>query len=176
MRVSTRGDYACRALLSLTLHSSESGPTSVRDIAELETEYNVVEAGMQPPKVKEADFVGKAAYLAQAAKEPVARMCTLTVDDHTSKSGMKRYMLGREPIVRKDGSPLTDAHGRNSYVTSAGMGPSVGKYLLMAYLPTEHAVVGKKLFVEYMNERYPVTVASASSTPVFDPENLRVRA
>jgi Rrf2 family iron-sulfur cluster assembly transcriptional regulator len=32
--VSTRGDYACRALLSLTLHASESGPTSVRDIAE----------------------------------------------------------------------------------------------------------------------------------------------
>ena len=32
--MSTRGDYACRALLSLTLHSSESGPTSVRDIAE----------------------------------------------------------------------------------------------------------------------------------------------
>lgn len=34
MRVSTRGDYACRALLSLALHSSEAGPTSVRDIAE----------------------------------------------------------------------------------------------------------------------------------------------
>lgn len=33
MRVSTRGDYACRALLSLTLRG-ESGPTSVRDIAE----------------------------------------------------------------------------------------------------------------------------------------------
>lgn len=33
MRVSTRGDYACRALLSLTLHDAE-GPTSVRDIAE----------------------------------------------------------------------------------------------------------------------------------------------
>ena len=144
--------------------------------AELETEYDVVEAGMQPPKVKEADFVGKAAYLAQAAKEPVARMCTLTVDDHSSKAGIKRYPLGREPIVLADGTPLTDSHGRRSYVTSAGMGPSVGKYLLMAYLPTEHAVVGKKLFVEYMNERYPVTVASASSTPVFDPENLRVRA
>lgn len=33
MRVSTRGDYACRALLSLTLHADEPGPTSVRDIA-----------------------------------------------------------------------------------------------------------------------------------------------
>ena len=33
MRVSTRGDYACRALLSLALHEGEPGPTSVRDIA-----------------------------------------------------------------------------------------------------------------------------------------------
>ncbi len=33
MRVSTRGDYASRALLSLALHD-DSGPTSVRDIAE----------------------------------------------------------------------------------------------------------------------------------------------
>ncbi len=34
MRVSSKGDYACRALLSLTLHAGEPGPTSVRDIAE----------------------------------------------------------------------------------------------------------------------------------------------
>ncbi|HEX2273817.1 MAG TPA: Rrf2 family transcriptional regulator [Acidimicrobiales bacterium] len=34
MRVSTRGDYASRALLSLALHADEGGPTSVRDIAE----------------------------------------------------------------------------------------------------------------------------------------------
>jgi Rrf2 family protein len=34
MRVSSKGDYACRALLSLTLHSVNPGPTSVRDIAE----------------------------------------------------------------------------------------------------------------------------------------------
>ena len=34
MRVSSKGDYACRALLSLTLHHEGSGPTSVRDIAE----------------------------------------------------------------------------------------------------------------------------------------------
>lgn len=32
--MSTRGDYASRALLSLALHAEEHGPTSVRDIAE----------------------------------------------------------------------------------------------------------------------------------------------
>jgi Rrf2 family protein len=34
VRISTRGDYACRALLSLALHIDDGGPTSVRDIAE----------------------------------------------------------------------------------------------------------------------------------------------
>lgn len=34
MKVSTRGDYASRALLSLALHGGTSQPTSVRDIAE----------------------------------------------------------------------------------------------------------------------------------------------
>ena len=34
MRVSTRGDYASRALLSLALHDNVATPTSVRDLAE----------------------------------------------------------------------------------------------------------------------------------------------
>jgi len=34
VKVSTRGDYASRALLSLALHTDAEGPTSVRDIAE----------------------------------------------------------------------------------------------------------------------------------------------
>ncbi len=34
VKVSTRGDYAARALVSLSLHADDSGPTSVRDIAE----------------------------------------------------------------------------------------------------------------------------------------------
>ncbi len=34
VKVSTRGDYASRALLSLALHAGDEGPTSVRDIAE----------------------------------------------------------------------------------------------------------------------------------------------
>ena len=103
-------------------------------------------------------------------------MCTLTVDDHNGANGRKRYMLGGEPIVTRDGEPLTDAHGRRSFVTSAGAGPSIGKHILMAYLPPEQARVGEELAVEYMTERYPVTVASADSTALFDPENERVRS
>jgi Rrf2 family protein len=34
VKVSTRGDYASRALLSLALHAGQQVPTSVRDIAE----------------------------------------------------------------------------------------------------------------------------------------------
>ena len=61
-------------------------------------------------------------------------------------------------------------------MTSAGSGPSVGKHLLMSYLPPAFAVEGTKLVVEYFGERYPVTVAVAGSTPLFDPDNARIRA
>jgi glycine cleavage system aminomethyltransferase T/glycine/D-amino acid oxidase-like deaminating enzyme len=142
---------------------------------ELEQEFNLVETGMARPTVKPQDFIGKAAYLAQRAEAPAAVLCTLTVDDHVSKSGVKRYMLGREPVLAPDGAPLVDRHGRRSYVTSAGAGPSVGKHILMSFLPPEHARIGNKLSVEYMGEQYPVTVAVAGSQPLFDPENRRMR-
>ncbi len=144
--------------------------------AELELDFDLVEAGMARPTVKDADFVGKAAYLAQRASAPAATLCTLTLDDPTSLSGVKRYMLGREPVLTPDGRPLIDAKGRRSYVTSAGSGPSVGKHLLMSYLPPEQAVVGTRLVVEYFGEHYPVTVAVAGATPLFDPDNARIRA
>ena len=51
---------------------------------ELDGEYDVVEAGMAWGKVKEQDFVGKEAHVAQREAEPAAILCTLTVDDHTS--------------------------------------------------------------------------------------------
>ncbi|HEV2216370.1 MAG TPA: FAD-dependent oxidoreductase [Candidatus Dormibacteraeota bacterium] len=143
---------------------------------ELETEYNVVEAGMSAPRVKAEDFVGKEAHLRHREEEPAAILCSLTVDNHTSKSGEKRYMLGREPIVERDGKRIVDRKGRGSYVTSAGAGPSVGKHILMAYLPPDKAHEGEELAVEYMGERYAVSVAVVGATPLFDPENLRVKA
>ena len=60
---------------------------------------------MARPRVKEQDFVGKEAHLRHRDEEPAAILCTLTLDDPTSASGVKRYMLGREPIVTRDGTP-----------------------------------------------------------------------
>src|SRR3954447_1511128 len=143
---------------------------------ELDADYNVVEAGMAWGRVKSPDFVGKAAHVGHREAEPAAVLCTLTVDDHASADGTKRFMLGREPILSKQRKPLVDSHGRRSYVTSAGAGPSIGKHILLSYLPPESAVVDEELLVEYLGEHYPVTVACNDSTPVFDPENARVKA
>ena len=70
---------------------------------------------------------------------------------------------------RRQGPPLVRdqrrARGRRSASTSC-----------CRYLPPEQAVVGTKLLVEYFGERYPVTVDVVGSTPLFDPENARVRA
>ncbi len=141
---------------------------------ELESDFNSVEAGMTTPKVKAQDFVGKAALLKQRESEPVTICCSLTVDDHTSSTGEKRYMLGKEPILTLEGGPITDAHGRRSYATSAGSAPSLGKHVLMTYLPPQYAVEGTKLLVEYLGEQYPVTVARVGAKPLFDENNDRI--
>jgi glycine cleavage system aminomethyltransferase T/glycine/D-amino acid oxidase-like deaminating enzyme len=144
--------------------------------AELDGEYTPVEAGLARPKVKAADFIGKEAYLAARDADPVARLCTLTVEDHTSpRDGIARYMCGGEPIVTVGGERIVDANGRPSVVTSAGAGPSVGKFLLLAYLPIDLAVEGTELRVRYMNEDYPVRVAVAGSRPFFDPDDARMK-
>ncbi len=143
---------------------------------DLELDRNLVEAGLARPRVKDADFIGRAAYLAQRAEGPSSLLCTLAVDDHASASGVKRYMLGREPVCRADGSALVDGRGRHAHVTTAAPGPSVGRHLLMAYLPIGEAQLGRRLAVEYIGERYPVTVVAVGATAVFDPENTRMRS
>ena len=144
--------------------------------AELESEYNPVEAGLARPKVKAADFIGKEAYLAAREAGPAATACTFTVDDLTDSQGRQRYMQGgNEPILTLDGERIEDSHGRVSRVTSAAMGPSVGSYLLLGYLPTELAEVGAKFQVMYMNELFPITVAATSGS-AFDPDDTRLKS
>lgn len=88
MRVSTRGDYAARALLSLSLHTEEA-PTSVREIAE--------RTGLPQPYLEQILLALKGAGLVR------------------SKRGVGGgYVLAREPdsirlseIVRAVDGPIT---------------------------------------------------------------------
>ncbi len=142
--------------------------------AELESEYNPVEAGLARPKVKAADFIGKKAYLVAREAGAEVQCVTLTVEDQTDSAGRKRHMMGgNEPILDLNGDRIVDSHGRVSRVTSAGYGPSIGKHLLMGYLPNELAVAGTDLQVMYMNELFPVKVVGSGSA--FDADDSRLK-
>ncbi|MDQ2056240.1 FAD-dependent oxidoreductase [Halobellus sp. H-GB7] len=142
--------------------------------AELEIDYNPAEAGLTLHGVKDADFIGKEAYAEGIEEENSATLCTLSVTDHAPDGGERRFMTGGEPVLDQDGNVLIDDEGRRSYVTSAGTGPSVGKHLLMAYLPQEYATEGEELQVEYFGQQYPVEVEVAGNGGVFDPNNDRL--
>jgi glycine cleavage system aminomethyltransferase T/glycine/D-amino acid oxidase-like deaminating enzyme len=143
--------------------------------AELESEYNPVEAGLARPKVKAADFIGKDPYLVARDKGAEIQCVTLTVEDQTDSAGRNLHMMGgNEPILDAAGDRIVDSHGRVSRVTSAGYGPSVGKHLLMGYVPNELAAPGTDLQVMYMNELFPVKVVGSDSA--FDPDDSRLKS
>ncbi len=143
--------------------------------AELESEYNPLEAGLARPRVKAADFIGKQRYLAAREAGTEVSCVTLTVEGNTDRKGRQRWMQGgNEPILDGDGNRMVDSHGRVSRVTSAGYGPSVGNVLLMGYVPNELAAAGTDLQVMYMNELFACKVVGTGSA--FDPDDSRMRA
>ena len=90
------------------------------------------------------------------AGDPAALLCTLTVEDPTDSvrpPSLPARWERADPHV--DGNSIVDSHGRVSRVTTAGYGPSVGKHILMAYLPPRLAAPGNDLQVMYMNELFP---------------------
>src|SRR5699024_7213504 len=103
-------------------------------------------------------------------------LCTLTLDDAHNSAGLRRYPQAHSPVLTPEGERIVDERERGSYVTSAGAAPSLGEYLLMTYLPPYYATGGTRLLVEYMGERYPATVARVGRTPMFDPDDERMKA
>ena len=145
--------------------------------ADLLTHYNLMEADLARPKVKAADFHGKAAYVAQREREhQPATLCTLVMTDNVDSKGVARYPVGNLPILDKQsGEPLIDSVGRRSFVTSVAYGPTIGKNIGLAYLPHEYAKEGTELVVEYFEEQYPVVVQGVGYQPLYDPENQNPR-
>ena len=145
--------------------------------ADLLTEYNLYEADLARPKVKDADFRGKAKHLEYRARaEQPAKLCTLVMTENTDAKGVKRYPVGSMPVLDPDtGETLVDEMGRLSFTTSVAFGPTIGKNIALAYLPSSQAQLGRKFLVEYFGEQYPVEVAGVGYAPLYDPENLKPR-
>jgi glycine cleavage system aminomethyltransferase T/glycine/D-amino acid oxidase-like deaminating enzyme len=146
--------------------------------ADLETEYNLVEAGLARPRVKRTSFLGREAYeeIRQRDSQP-ASLCTMTVDSSIDEKGVQRFITGNWPILDPETNVvLTDSVGRRSYNTSAAYGPSLNEQLLMGYLPSAYAREGTSLLIEYFGEHFPITVRSTSARGLYDPDNSRVKA
>ncbi|MBB6013253.1 glycine cleavage system aminomethyltransferase T/glycine/D-amino acid oxidase-like deaminating enzyme [Aquamicrobium lusatiense] len=146
--------------------------------ADLLTEYNLLEADLARPKVKEADFCGKAKHLEYRSRDhQPAMLCTLVMTDNVDANGVARYPVGNMPVVDPESSEvLVDELGRRSYTTSVAYGPTIGRNIALAYLPWSYCRQGSRLAVEYFGETYPVEVAAVGYRPLYDPENLKPRS
>ena len=133
---------------------------------ELDGEYDVVEAGMAWGQVKEQDFVGKEAHVRQRESEPAARaLHAHRRRPHGERRRASATCSAASRSSRATARRSTDAKGRRSFVTSAGAGPSVGKHILMSYLPPEHA--------RRASSSRSSTWASASRSPSRSPARRR---
>ena len=146
--------------------------------ADLHTQYNLLEADLARPKVKEADFRGKAKHVEYRERDhQPAMLCTLIMTENVDANGVARYPVGRLPVMDPEtGKTLIDELGRRSYTSSIAFGPSVGKNIALAYLPWDYCQEGRKLTVSYMDEIYPVEVYGIGYKPIYDPENLKPRS
>jgi glycine cleavage system aminomethyltransferase T len=146
--------------------------------ADLLTEYNLLECDLARPKVKAADFHGKAAHLKFREREhQPATLCTLVMTSNIDSTGVARYPLGNLPVMDPaTGATLIDALGRRSYTTSIAFGPSIGKNIALAYLPHEYAEVGRELQIQYFADVYPVRVEAVGYRSLHDPENSQPRS
>ncbi len=146
--------------------------------ADLLTEYNLLEADLARPKVKEADFRGKAKHVEYREREhQPAMLCTLVMTDNVDSKGVARYPVGIMPVMDPaTGETLVDELGRRSYTTSVAYGPTIGKNIALAYLPWSYCQVGRQVTLEYFGETYAAEVAGVGYKPLYDPENLKPRS
>lgn len=121
---------------------------------------NPYEAGMGwTVKHNKGDFVGREATLATRSAPAKRKLVTLMFDDPNA------IMYGYEPVYSD--------HGVIGQVTSGEYGYSVGKFIALAYVRADHAVVGTKVRIRYTGNFYEGTVVAMAQ---LDPRNDRAKA
>jgi dimethylglycine dehydrogenase len=128
--------------------------------SELTTEIDMYEASMSRfIREDKPDFIGKAASLQR--KQKGARMQLVYLEVDTTDCDC----IGNEPVYHT---------GKVVGVTTSGaFGHAVGKSLAFAYVPTDLATHGTNLEIMFFTE---LRSARIIPDPIWDPENLRLRA
>ncbi len=122
--------------------------------------YGPLEAGLDRfvAYEKEADFIGKAAALAERASGGALRLKTFVVDAKDAD------VIGDEPIFLGG-----DCVG---WVTSGGFAHHSDRSMAMGYVPKEHAAAEGPWQIELLGEMLPATLQHA---PIWDANAERMR-
>jgi dimethylglycine dehydrogenase len=152
--------FGQRALMSLRLEKSYG--TWFREYRPI---YTAHEAGITSYVRLDHEFVGRAAFEAEAARGPARRLVTLVVQPDPDDLA---DVIGDEPIWH-DGAVV-------GWVTSGGYGHHTGLSLALGYVPTalaKPAEPAAAFEVEILGRRRP---AQLRFEPVYDPAGRRMRA
>jgi len=129
--------------------------------ADLTTEYTPLMASLERfvRLDKQTDFIGRDALRREAAAGPKERFVPLLVEARDADAAAVSIVYrGSERV---------------GLVTSGGYGYRLNRSIALAYVRADLARPGTELEVEILGERRPARVGRE---PLYDPENLRLRA
>ncbi len=127
---------------------------------DLNAENSVLEAGLNRfVRLNKGEFTGRDALVAQQQAGVPNTFCTIEIDADDAHS------FGNEPVFM-DGEVV----GRG---TAGGYGHHVGKSLMLGYVRSDVAEVGRECEVRLMGEKRPARIIPESP---YDPENTALRA
>jgi dimethylglycine dehydrogenase len=146
--------FGGRALSSLRL---EKGYGSFNK--DFRPDYTAAETGLDRfIDFSKAEFIGRAAVLAERESGPKRRFVVMEVADADAE------VVGYESIM-KDGKAV-------GYVTSGAYGHCIDKSLAAGYVPRALAKEGETLEIDILGE---VRAATVRLEPLYDPRGLRLR-
>ena len=147
--------FGMRAMMSLRLDKSFGSW-----MREFKPDYTPLETGLDRFVAynKSADFIGKAAALAEREQGVSRKLCTFEVDAKDADA------VAWEPIW----------HGGEvvGYVTSGGYSHYAQKSIAYGFLPVELVEEGREVEIEILGEMIP---ARLYTQPLFDPDNSYLR-
>ena len=121
-------------------------------------------------------FVGRAALVAEAAREPTWRLAGIEVDwTSLERLHADRGLPPKLPAVAfRTSVPLYVEEEQVGYATSGCWSPLLKRYIALAHLEARHAAPGTPLWMEVTVEhRRRQAAARVVPTPFFNPERKR---